>query len=84
MLSTQISKVIASIKIIIHFFPQGDQVSLDSKTSTTKLSRRDQLRQDLDDLIARECPFCGDIMVRMVDRLLVEEDQFEDALAQWL
>ena len=63
---------------------QDDQVSLDSKTSSTKLTRREQLNQDLDDLIARECLYCGDAMVRTVDKLLVEEEQFDALMAEWL
>ncbi len=57
-------------------------MSVDSRTA--KLSRKEQLRSEIDDLIAYECLFCGDIMVKMVDRPLIEDENFELEMRDWL
>ena len=62
-----------------------DVVSVDSKgTSGPRLSRKDQLRSELDDLMASQCLYCGDLMVKMIDKPLVEDADFEREMAEWL
>ena len=71
--------------------PQGakagavDATSVDSRgTSGPRLSRRDRLRSELDDLVASQCLYCGDLMVKMIDKPLVEDADFEREMAEWL
>ncbi len=47
-------------------------------------SRKEALRAEVDEIVAHECFFCGDIMIKMVDRLLIDEDQWEESLKEWL
>ena len=50
----------------------------------TKLSHREQVRAELDDLIASECVFCGDIMVKSIDKPFIADEDFDRVLAEWL
>ena len=59
-----------------------DTVSVDSRS--VKLSRKDQLRSELDDLVASECPYCGEMMLKMIDKPLIEEEDFESAMLEWI
>ena len=59
-----------------------DVVSIDSKSA--KLSRKEQLRAELDDLVAGECISCGDLIIRTIDVPLIDETEFDDALREWL
>merc|ERR1719464_1082964 len=62
-----------------------ETISVGSKGSGgTKLSRREQLRAELDDLIASECVFCGDIMVKSIDKPFIADEDFDRVLAEWL
>ena len=62
-----------------------DVASVDSRgTSGPRLSRKDQLRSELDDLVASQCLYCGDLMVKMIDKPLVEDADFEREMAEWL
>jgi len=50
------------------------------KTAADKL--RD-LRDALDDIVAEECFFCGDIIIRCVNRPFTEENSIEDMSTSW-
>lgn len=47
--------------------------------STTRI----ETQVKLDDLVSSECIYCGDYMIRCVDKLFVEEDSWEAAVAEW-
>ena len=62
-----------------------ETMSIGSKGSGgTKLSHREQVRAELDDLIASECVFCGDIMVKSIDKPFIADEDFDRVLAEWL
>ena len=61
-----------------------ETVSIGSRGSGTKLSHREQVRAELDDLIASECVFCGDIMVKSIDKPFIADEDFDRVLAEWL
>jgi hypothetical protein len=59
-----------------------DVQSVDSRS--LKLSKKDQLRAELDDLIASECLHCGDIMIKMIDKPFIEDEDFDRITNEWL
>lgn len=50
--------------------------------SSRSFNRCASLKEDLDELIASECPLCGDLMVKSIDRPFVAEDEL-DAIRSW-
>jgi len=61
---------------------ETDNASLDSKSPHP--SRIQQAQAELDDLIASECVFCGDIMVRDIDKPFIDDQDFDRVMAEWL
>ena len=62
-----------------------ETASIGSKGSSgAKLSYREQIRAELDDLIASECVFCGDIMVKSIDKPFIADEDFDRVLNEWL
>ena len=43
-----------------------------------------QAQAELDDLIASECLFCGDIMIRNIDKPFIADEDFSRVQAEWL
>lgn len=41
-------------------------------------------REDLDDLIASECVYCGELMIRSVDRPFIDEAEYDAVIQSWL
>jgi hypothetical protein len=41
-------------------------------------------KEELDDLVASECIYCGDIMIRCVDKPFIEEKDYEAVIQSWL
>ena len=56
----------------------------DNVSVRSERSRLDQAQAELDDLIAGECLFCGDIMVRNIDKPFIEDAEFNRVIAEWL
>ena len=57
--------------------------SIDSKTLQLQ-SRRDELRAEVEDLIANQCPWCGDIMIKLIDKPFIEDSEFDAINEEWL
>lgn len=44
--------------------------------------KRTKLMRDLDDIIASECPFCGEIAVRIIDKPF-DDDDVSSSQSSW-
>ena len=42
------------------------------------------MQAEIDDLIAAECMFCGDIMIRDIDKPFIEDSEFQSVINEWL
>lgn len=60
-----------------------DVESIDSKTLQLQ-SRKDELRAEVEDLIAGECIHCGDIMIKLIDKPFIEDSEFDAINREWL
>lgn len=58
---------------------QPDNVS----TSSTSLSLRDQVKLDIDNIVASECLYCGEIMIRNIDESFIDEKDYERVTKEW-
>ncbi len=61
--------------------PPDDVQSVDSRS--LKLSRKDQLRAELDNLVASECIHCGEVMIKMIDKPFISNDNFDRVMQDW-
>ncbi|KAL0085724.1 hypothetical protein F4703DRAFT_1851110 [Phycomyces blakesleeanus] len=46
------------------------------------VARTEQLKEELDDIVASECVLCGDIMIKSIDQPFLAEDEAE-TVASW-
>jgi len=58
-----------------------DSGSLDSRPVPSRL---EQAQAELDELVAAECVFCGDVMIRNIDRPFIEDQDFDRVIQEWL
>ncbi|XP_055346176.1 vacuolar protein sorting-associated protein 18 homolog [Paramacrobiotus metropolitanus] len=65
---------------------QDDSASLHSFGSggaAGTLSKREMVKQELEDLIASECPFCGLLMIKSVDLPFISPDEYDAVTGSW-
>lgn len=60
---------------------EDDTQSIDSKS--LKMSRKEMLRAELDDIIAAECIYCGSIMIDLIDKPFISDEDWDEVNAQW-
>ncbi|CAG9766632.1 unnamed protein product [Ceutorhynchus assimilis] len=60
------------------------QMNSDSvSTESTGISARDQVKSEIDNIIASECPYCGENMIRNIDKPFIEDFDYENIMRQW-
>ncbi|XP_022804004.1 vacuolar protein sorting-associated protein 18 homolog [Stylophora pistillata] len=62
-----------------------NQLYATSRTDSSSVSStsRESLKNELDDLMASECIYCGEIMIRSVDEPFISPDEYESVLESW-
>ncbi|XP_015595540.1 vacuolar protein sorting-associated protein 18 homolog isoform X2 [Cephus cinctus] len=50
---------------------------------SVSLSTKDQIKADIDDLVASECLYCGELMIESIDKPFIEEGDYERVLKEW-
>lgn len=51
--------------------------------SSASLSMRDQVKQDIDNIVASECLYCGEIMIRNIDKAFIDEKEYDKIMKEW-
>ncbi|XP_066588166.1 vacuolar protein sorting-associated protein 18 homolog [Prorops nasuta] len=54
-----------------------------TSVGSTSLSTKDQIKADIDDLIASECLYCGELMIDSIDKPFIEEEDYERVMKEW-
>lgn len=52
-------------------------------TGSTGLSSRDIVRNDIDNIVASECLFCGENMIRNIETPFYTEHEYDQILKDW-
>lgn len=52
-------------------------------SSSASLSMRDQVKQDIDTIVASECLYCGELMIRNIDRPFIDEKDYDKIMKEW-
>ncbi|XP_070796134.1 vacuolar protein sorting-associated protein 18 homolog [Pituophis catenifer annectens] len=45
---------------------------------------REQTKADIDDIVAAECVYCGDIMIRSIDKPFIDPERYQEEMQSWL
>lgn len=59
----------------------------DTDTSLGKGSAgvsREQIKSDIDDIIACECVYCGELMIKSIDKPFIDPRKLEEEKSSWL
>ncbi|OAD60045.1 Vacuolar protein sorting-associated protein 18 like protein [Eufriesea mexicana] len=52
--------------------------------SVGSLSKKDQIKADIDELIASECLYCGELMIESINKPFIEEEDYERVMKEWI
>ncbi|XP_014226256.1 vacuolar protein sorting-associated protein 18 homolog [Trichogramma pretiosum] len=55
----------------------------DNASISASLSTKEQIKADIDELIASECLYCGDLMIESIDKPFIDEDDYERVVKEW-
>ncbi|XP_076171976.1 vacuolar protein sorting-associated protein 18 dor [Ptiloglossa arizonensis] len=54
-----------------------------TSVGSTSLSKKDQIKADIDELVASECLYCGELMIETIDKPFIEEEDYERVMKEW-
>ncbi|XP_055496894.1 vacuolar protein sorting-associated protein 18 homolog [Leucoraja erinacea] len=60
------------------------QRSKEAETSDRGQQSRDQIKSDIDDLVAAECVYCGELMIKSIDKPFIDPQRCEEENNSWL
>lgn len=60
---------------------EGDTASLGKGMGATS---REQIVSDIDDIVASECAYCGELMIKSIDKPFIDPQKFEQDKSSWL
>ncbi|KAJ8929810.1 hypothetical protein NQ314_017407, partial [Rhamnusium bicolor] len=62
----------------------NNQTNVDNiSTGSTGMSARDQVKCEIDNILASECLYCGENMIRNIDKPFVEDYEYEHIMKEW-
>ena len=56
----------------------GDKESVGTSVGRALPSKQGMVQAELDDLVAGECPYCGEIMIKSIDKPVIDDKEFVD------
>uniref|UniRef100_A0A4W5PWK2 Vacuolar protein sorting-associated protein 18 homolog n=1 Tax=Hucho hucho TaxID=62062 RepID=A0A4W5PWK2_9TELE len=59
----------------------GDTASLGKESAGVS---REQIKSDIDDIIAFECVYCGELMIKSIDKPFIDPQKLEEEKSSWL
>ncbi|XP_076764775.1 vacuolar protein sorting-associated protein 18 homolog isoform X1 [Xylocopa sonorina] len=54
-----------------------------ASVASVSLSTKDQIKADIDELVASECLYCGELMIESIDKPFIEEEDYERVMKEW-
>lgn len=58
---------------------QGDNLS----TNSAGMSAKELVKAEIDNIVASECLYCGENMIRNIDKPFIEEHEYEKIMKEW-
>ncbi|XP_076258770.1 vacuolar protein sorting-associated protein 18 dor isoform X1 [Rhynchophorus ferrugineus] len=59
------------------------QGNLDNVSTGSGVSAKEQVKTEIDNIIASECLYCGENMIRNIDKPFVEDYEYENVMKEW-
>ena len=78
--ATELQRRIAAQSVDLHGEPSPGHTA----GGTGLLHAAHDEKEQLDGLVASECVYCGDVMIRMVDKPFISDDDYESVVRSWL
>lgn len=47
------------------------------------MSTRDMIKSEIDNILASECLYCGENMIRNIDKPFIEEHEYDLIMKEW-
>lgn len=54
-----------------------------TSVGSVSLSTKDQIKADINELIASECLYCGELMIESIAKPFIEEEDYERVMKEW-
>jgi len=62
----------------------SSQINVDTiSTGSSGISARDAVKADIDNIIASECLYCGENMIRNIDMPFIDEKEYDRTMKEW-
>ena len=52
-------------------------------TGSSGISAKDIVKADIDNIVASECLYCGEIMIRNIDKPFIDDNNYEEIMKEW-
>lgn len=60
------------------------QANIDTiSTGSTGLSALDTFKSEIDNIVASECLYCGENMIRNIDKPFIEDYEYDAVMKDW-
>ncbi|XP_065192969.1 vacuolar protein sorting-associated protein 18 homolog [Sycon ciliatum] len=63
---------------------QESQAAAAADETGAVFSKVEQLKSELDDIVAADCVFCGEVMIKSIDKPFIDPKEYDDVLRSWL
>ncbi|XP_058794794.1 vacuolar protein sorting-associated protein 18 homolog isoform X2 [Phymastichus coffea] len=82
MLSLERQTRLAELQHQLTLATDPQRQTIEGSTSTS-MSNKEQIKADIDDLVASECLYCGELMIESIDKPFIEEGDYEQVMKDW-
>ncbi|XP_048829852.1 vacuolar protein sorting-associated protein 18 homolog [Brienomyrus brachyistius] len=56
----------------------------DTATPGKEQLSREQIKSDIDDIVAAECVYCGELMIKSIDKPFIDPQKYDEEMSSWL
>nr|XP_023658140.1 vacuolar protein sorting-associated protein 18 homolog [Paramormyrops kingsleyae] len=56
----------------------------DTATPGKEQLSREQIKSDIDDIVAAECVYCGELMIKSIDKPFINPQKYDEEMSSWL
>lgn len=61
----------------------NSQTNVDNVSTGSGMSAREIVKSEIDNIVASECLFCGENMIRNIDKPFIEDYEYDKIAKEW-